>query len=335
MRVFQLTNMYPSAERPHWGVYIRSQIESLPAAGIENVGFYEIEGWRSKLNYMFALWELPQRVAAASPDLVHIHYGLSAIAASFVRRWPMVVSFCGNDLLGRPDETGRISRSSSFMAEWCKLAALRADAVIVKSEEMRRVIGDWADVEVIPNGVDFSLFNPVPREVARSRLGWPLDTPILLFPSNLHEARKNYACAKDAVAILLNRGLPIRLEWLWARSQAEVVLAMNAADIMLLPSFHEGSPNVVKEAMAVNLPVVSADVGDCRERLATVSPSAVVDRTPQAFADAIQAILACGRRSNGRAVLKPLSIDAVAGRVRGVYERAIEHFRARCGSRAA
>jgi teichuronic acid biosynthesis glycosyltransferase TuaC len=316
-------------------VYIRSQIESLRAAGIDNVGFYEIEGWRSKLNYVCALWELPQRIAAANPDLVHIHYGLSAIAASLVRGRPLVVSFCGNDLLGCPDETGRITRSSRFMAAWCKSAARRADAVIVKSENMRRTIGDWADVEVVPNGVDFSLFSPIPREVARSRLGWPLDGPILLFPANPREARKNYACAEDAVAILRDRGLPVRLEWVYARPQAEVVLAMNAADIMLNPSFHEGSPNAVKEAMAVNLPVVSADVGDCRERLATVSPSAVVDRTPQAFADAIQAILACGCRSNGRVVLEPLSIDAVAGRVRAVYERAIEHFRARRGMRAA
>jgi hypothetical protein len=81
--------------------------------------------------------------------------------------------------------------------------------------------------------------------------------------------------------------------------------------------------------------VVSADVGDCRERLATVSPSAVVDRTPLAFADAIQAILPCGRRSNGRVVLQPLSIDAVARRIRAVYERAIEHFQARRSLRAA
>ena len=285
----------------------------LPAAGIETAGFYEIEGWRSKLNYLCALWELPQRIAAANPDLVHVH-----TTASRPSPPPWCVgglwwwSFCGNDLLGCPDETGRITRSSLLMAGWCKSAARRADAVIFKSEEMRRVIGDWADAEVIPNGVDFSLFSPIPRELARSRLGWPLDAPILLFPANPQETRKNYACAEDAVAILRDRGLPVRLEWIYARPQADVALAMNAADIMLNPSFHEGSPNTVKEAMAVNLPVVSADVGDCRERLATVSPSAVVDRTPQAFADAIQAILACGRRSNGRVVLEPLSIDAVA-----------------------
>lgn len=326
MRVFQVTNMYPSAERPHWGVFVQSQIESLRVAGIDNVGFYEIEGWRSKANYLRALYELPQRIAAANPDLVHIHYGLSAIAAFLVRGRPLVVSFCGNDLLGCPDEHGRISRSSRLMAEWCKLAGRRADAVIVKSAEMRHVIGDWADVEVVPNGVDLSVFRPVPREAARSRLGWPLDAPILLFPANPQEARKNFACAEGAAAILRDRGLPARLEWVYARPQSDVALAMSAADVLLHPSFHEGSPNVVKEAMAMNLPVVSADVGDCRERLAGVRPSAVVDRTPQAFADAIQTVLATGGRSNGRAVLEPLSINAVAGRVRTIYQRAILHF---------
>ena len=76
----------------------------------------------------------------------------------------------------------------------------------------------------------------------------------------------------------------------------------------------------------IHIRQVSADVGNCRERLAGVMPSAVVDRTAQAFADAIQTVLATGCRSNGRVVLEPLSINAVAGRIRAVYERAILHF---------
>jgi len=56
------------------------------------------------------------------------------------------------------------------------------------------------------------------------------------------------------------------------------------ADVLLNPSYHEGSPNVVKEAMACGLPVVAADCGDVRKRLAGCTPEAVVDRTPEVFA---------------------------------------------------
>src|SRR5262249_62093425 len=101
-------------------------------------------------------------------------------------------------------------------------------------------------------------------------------------------------------AALAARGTDVRLEAVHGRLQPDLVRAMNAADVLLLPSFHEGSPNVVKEAMAVNLPVVAARVGDCVERLRGVLPSAVVDRTPEAFAEAAAPVLASGAPSDGR-----------------------------------
>jgi glycosyltransferase involved in cell wall biosynthesis len=105
---------------------------------------------------------------------------------------------------------------------------------------------------------------------------------------------------------------------------------MNAADVLLLPSFHEGSPNVVKEAMAVGLPVVAAPVGDCEDRLRNVSPSWVVERSVEAFANAAAAALTDARRSNGRDVIaRTLSLEAVAKQVLAVYEQA----RARRGTR--
>src|SRR5262249_58188916 len=105
-----------------------------------------------------------------------------------------------------------------------------------------------------------------------------------------------------------------------------------APGVLLVRSFAEGAANVVKEGMAVGLPVVAAPVGDVAERLRDVSPSWVVPRTVEAFADAAAAALAAGQRSNGREVVaRTLSAEAVAQRVLAVYEEARARFAARRG----
>ena len=328
MKVLVVTNMWPSAERPHWGAFVKSQADSLAALGCENT-LYEIRGYHSSLDYLRAMGEIPRVARECGADVVHAHYGLSGAAATRVRA-PLVVSFCGDDLLGRPDARGRLTLRSRALIPVSRHAARRADAVIVKSEEMRRALGDVPGVNVIPNGVDLARFAPEPRAAARAALRWPDAGHVLLFAADPHEQRKNWPLAEGARAALVARGLDVRLEAVYGRPQADMVRAMNAADLLLLPSFHEGSPNVVKEAMAVGLPVVAAPVGDCAERLRDVAPSWVVERTVGAFADAAAAALADARRSNGRDVIaRTLSLEAVAKQVLAVYEQA----RARPGAR--
>jgi teichuronic acid biosynthesis glycosyltransferase TuaC len=327
MHVLTVTNMWPSAARPFWGVFVKSQVDSLVAAGITTT-LYEIEGWRSTAEYFKAMHRIPRLAKSCGADLVHAHFGYSGAAAMGVDA-PLVVSFCGDDLLGRPGADGRLTLKSRALARLSARAAYRADGVIVKSEEMRRVIAGVPDVQVIPNGVDLARFRREPRQAARAALGWPLTGQVLLFPANPDEPRKNFALAQAVERRLRGRGMDVRLQTMYGEPQSLIVRAMNAADVLLLPSFHEGSPNAVKEAMACDLPVVAAPVGDCEERLLDCWPSAVAERTEEAFCEATARVLAAGKRSNGRALIqKDLTLEAVARRIIDVYGKALARWRA-------
>jgi glycosyltransferase involved in cell wall biosynthesis len=330
LHVLQLTNMYPSQQQPNRGAFVRSQVESLSQCGVVNE-VVEIQGYLSTWNYLRALATLPWRVGSHRYDLIHLHFGYTALAAVALRRHPTVLSFCGDDLLGQPDVHGRPSAKSRLLAALCKCAARRADAIIVKSREMAEVLGPMnGRVEVIPNGLDLSFFQPMPRDQARAALGWPLNAEILFFPADAREARKNFALAETVCARLRAKGRPVRLVQMFGRHQNDIRLGMAGADVLLSCSLQEGSPNAVKEAMAMNLPVVATAVGDCAERLAHCSPGAVVPNDVDTFTAATEAVLRHGgMRSNGREQVASLSAEVVAHQVLAVYQRAMARFKAR------
>ena len=324
MKILTVTNMWPSAERPFWGVFIKSQVDSLVAAGVDST-LYEIEGWRSSAEYHKAMARIPRLARELGVDLVHAHYGYSGAAAMGVHV-PLVVSFCGDDLLARPVGDGSYTLKSRALIHLSRRAAHRADACIVKSEEMRRVIADVPGVHVIPNGVDISRVKF--QKDARAALGWREDGKVLLFAANKDEPRKNFPLAAAVERRLQEQGQDVRLEYLFGKPHSTIITAMSAADVLLLPSFHEGSPNAVKEAMAVGLPVVAAPCGDCPELLLKVFPSEVAERNEESFTAATARVLAANSRSNGREVIEAsLTLEKVANRIIAIYERTLARRR--------
>ena len=244
-----------------------------------------------------------------SYDLIHANYGLTGPAAVFQPNLPVVLSLWGSDLLGK---YGPVS----------KLCARRSDAVIVMSDHMADELGQ--DCHVIPHGVDLEKFVPQPQREARAELGWDHEAHQVLFPYPPSQAVKNPERAERVVEAARERlEKPVELQYVSGEPHSRMPIYMNAADALLLTSDREGSPNSVKEAMACNLPIVSTDVGDVRERLTGVTHSFVGERDAD-LVDHLVSVLDAGAESNGREVVRELSVERMGEQIKDVYRTVLE-----------
>lgn len=322
MRVLFVTNMWPEERRTWYGNYIYSQAQSLIARGLD-LDILVMRGHASKWEYARGAGRVLARNLTSHYSVIHAHYGYSGMVARLDVRAPLVVSYCGDDLLGTPDpvKPTRMSPSSRALAAAFAQAGRLASATITKSEGMERRLPRSVQRRnhVIPNGVDLGFFAPTDRLAARLSLGWPDDEKVALFVGNPNEPRKNYPLAVTACSVASRSCSKLVLRVARGVDPDTVPLYMNAADVLVFPSWSEGSPNVIKEAMACELPIVATPVGDIPERLRGVAGCFVVPHEPDDFAAAIMRALGYGRSPDARAAVAGLSMDRIAERVERVY----------------
>jgi glycosyltransferase involved in cell wall biosynthesis len=330
--------MWPDAERPWHGSFVFSQARSLQDLGIE-VDTLAIRGYASKWEYLNAGVEVFKRNLDGEHDVVHAHYGYSGVVARLDLRRPLVISYCGDDLLGTPavDQPMRMTRRSRALAGAFSQLARVADATITKSVQMELELppGVRARNHVIPNGVDLEMFKRIDQAAARRQLGWGGDEKVVLFVGNPATERKNFALAERAFRRASALDTRLRLRLATGVSPADMPTWMSAADVLVHPSWSEGSPNVIKEAMACELPIVATPVGDVPERLDGVAGCHVLAPEERAFADALLDAISHHPCSAARAAVAELSLERVAGRVAAVYESIVRGAPARRGRRRA
>lgn len=321
--VLFVTNMYPDSERPAYGIFVKRQIESLRRRGLKCDVLY-VRGYLGFHAYLLGAL----RLAAGSViwrgryRMIHAHAGESGMIARFMVGIPVLTSYCGDDLQGHYLEDGTISRAQRFRRWVIQQHTRLCSATITKSAEMEGLIpaGNRGRNHVVPNGVDTSQFKPRDRAETRSRLGWEAEGHVVLFAATRpYEVRKRLKLAEQAIEIAASKVGPIRLHIAENVAPEEVPLLMSASDCLLLTSRMEGSPNVVKEALMSDLPVVSTKVGDVEELLDGVEPSAACSDDPNELGAALASILAKGIPSNGRTVKAHLSDTAIAERLEALY----------------
>jgi teichuronic acid biosynthesis glycosyltransferase TuaC len=305
---------------------VENQGKSLIEYG-HQVDFFTIQGKGLK-GYKNATCRLRKYLKGKNYDLIHAHYGLSGIIALLANRgFPLVVSFMGDDLLGSNLKSGRLRKSSLILTRInCFLAARCYSYSIVKSEEMSGIL-KIKNAEIIPNGVDLKHFYPEDKTKCREELNLPLSLIIIAFVSDPARPEKNFPLAQEAVSRLNMEN--VRLIPVFNRNRDDVHKWLNASDLVVLTSFHEGSPNIIKEAMACNCPAVSTDVGDVKHIFGNTAGYFLGTFNPDDFAETInKAILFSNHewKTEGRQRIKELDIDTdcIAGKITRVYKKILK-----------
>lgn len=288
----------------------RSQGESIIHNGIE-VSYFPIVG-KGFFNYVKLIWHLKRHLDVNKYDIIHAHYSLTAFIATLAGAKPLVVSLMGSD-----------TKSSTFVMLVIEfLSKLFWKQVIVKSEEMLNNL-DIPNVCVIPNGVDTSKFFQMDKKECQEKLNWDLSKKHILFAAKPSRHEKNYSLAKEMFLLLDNDS--IILHTLIDVLPAEMPVWLNAADVVFLTSLWEGSPNVIKEAMACNRPIVATDVGDIKWLFGDNEGHFIADFDPIVVAKCIDQGIEFSKKNlhtNGRNRIIELSLDSdsIAKKIINIYK---------------
>lgn len=319
--VLVITNAWPTPQRPQLGIFLRDTVDGLEAEGVACDVLF-VHGYRGA--HCYALGAL---VCALIPlirrgryRLAASHGGETALVARCFWGAPAIASYWGSDILGPLTGDWRHRAKLWLTSRALRVHALSFTATTTKSAEMERCLPARARRRnwVIPDGVDRDRYAPIARAEARRALGWAPDG-VLVISVGRAIALKRTWLAEQAAQIAARSVADLRWELISDLAPEQMPLAYNAADCLIHTSISEGSPNVVKEALACDLPVVATASGDIPELLAGVSPSAVCPADAEALAAAIVSCVAPPQRSDGRARSQAVGRGPIAARTAQCY----------------
>lgn len=285
---------------------VKNQGESLTRAGLD-IDYYTIKGKGIK-GYIKNIPTLKRFIKAVDCDLVHSHFFLSSIVASFAKKKPLIVSLMGSDSYGGIIWKYGIKLFNFFF--W--------DAVIVKSIKMKDRL-KLRNAIVIPNGVNLNKFSLQPKTVAKANVSFN-DKKHILFVADPKKEVKNFNLAKRAFEKLNSD--EVELTIVNDVEHDMIPQYLNAADVLLLTSKWEGSPNVIKEAMASNCPIVATDVGDVKKVFGDTEGCYITTFSIDDVAYKIKLALQFNNKTQGRKRIIDLKLDenSVAQEIIKIYK---------------
>jgi teichuronic acid biosynthesis glycosyltransferase TuaC len=328
LRILAVTNMYPMARHPALGTFVEQQVKGLRRIGLV-VDVMFVNRWeRGIRSYLTMGTELRNHVKQFLPDVIHVMYGgvLAEETTRVCKTVPIVVSLCGSDLLGEL-LSGPIRRIISECGVFAShIAARRASGVVVKSPNLEEALPatvDRSKVRIIPNGIDLERFKPLEQPACRKQLGWASNRFHILFSTN-GDPCKRPGLAQAAIDIANKSGLGAEMHQLQGVPHEDVPIWLNASDAVLLTSLHEGSPNIIKEALACDVPVVSVDVGDVAEMIRGIKGCYIALPDPHDLGAKLHLVELNTGKIAGRKKAEQLSLEQTALNLRTFYLEVLE-----------
>ena len=273
MKILLISNMYPK-EGSYSGIFIKHQVETIEKLGFDVIK--AVKRTRNPSGYFPFIFQSIYKLLFCDYDIIHAHYVPHSAFIPAMLKWikkkPLIVTFHGTDARIFPFKN-RINRMLTMFV------VNRSDKVIARSEEMKEVLEKLGvlnkKIVVIGAGVDTNLFHPIDKYKVREDLELPKTKYIILFVGRLHKLKGVeliYECARNmpkALFVMVGDG-DVKTDlknciFVGERRHEEIPLWMPAADILILPSYSEGLPNVVMEALSCGTPAIVTDVGGCSE----------------------------------------------------------------------
>ena len=313
MKILHVTTNYPTPEYPIFGIFLKEQVESLQKIGIDCDVFYcdgQNKGFRKYITYVPSLW---RRALFGGYDIIHCHHALSAIilwmtGAPLIKK--VVLSYQNDPTREWGDKVFR------FFNVFFK-------AFILKNNSKHYL--KYPKMHYLPNGCNQDLFKPMDKQDCRKKLDWKQNKNYIIYMDSNKGVRtqKRRDRFEETIDILRGQyGYDVEMVVMRNVRRELIPIYLNAADLHLISSDFEGSPNSVKECMCCNTPVVSTNVGNVEEMIGDIDGSYVVnDFTAQALAEACDKVLKSTIPFKGRDKFldKGYGMVTVAEKLRDIY----------------
>lgn len=322
-RTLKIIHVIPFHPAPSSFIFAKRQVEDISKLGHRNELFFFNTSF-SIIGFYKQLVQLKSLVKNFKPDIIHAHYGtINAYFASFITNVPLVVSFHGSDLNYTKDVHWLREKLGKLFS---RKAAKSARRIICVSELLQnKLLIGREKSSVISSGVNTDNFKKLNRTECKSALNLSEAKNYIFFNAN-NPIVKRLDIALEVVALL--KDLNVELLSLKGNVEpTEIPVYLNASIAVLLCSDSEGSPMVIKEAMACGLPIVSTDVGDVQSLIVGVENCYIVEQNAEAIAHKIRIIIDAGVQvTNGLMQIRSLDLDhlSVAKKIEAVYFSAIK-----------
>ncbi len=330
MRVLVVTNMYPTEERPYYGIFVKEHVEALERLEVE-VDTAVTDTSRSRIAYFTAMPKLRAMLSRKRYDVIHVHHTYNVYQVKLAQmlsrtKAPVIITIHEGESLipeGLRDERADWLKKLVYLKRPKRWALDLTDRVVSVNEPIPMALDYQKPYEIIPPGVNVGLFRPLDKSECRERLGIPQEVPVLFFPADPKNPFKGFSIVEESLP-----SLPDNLQVLTGGEIAreEMPVYMNAADVVVQVSEFEASPMVVKEAMAVNVPMISTDTGDAKRIFGTTPGYYICEKNAKDVAAKIKQALEFGGRTSGheRFLSIGLSLEQVAQRYLKIYRELID-----------